>query len=81
MTARHASLLAALALSAAGCTVGPDYQRPPPADPPLPSRTLLACLRATAAILENCPNKHLYQSYEVRGERGERQRGEGLSES
>lgn len=42
---------------------------PPPADPPLPSRTLLACLRATAAILENCPNKHLYQSYEVRGER------------
>ncbi len=34
MTARRASLMAALALSAAGCAVGPDYQRPPPADPP-----------------------------------------------
>jgi hypothetical protein len=34
-------------------------------EPVLPTRTLLAILRVTALILENCSNKHLYQSYEV----------------
>lgn len=35
------------------------------ADPPFPTRDVLAVLRVTALILENCNNKHLYQSYEV----------------
>ncbi len=34
-------------------------------DPPFPAATCLAVLKATAVILENCGNKHLYQSYEV----------------
>lgn len=33
---------------------------------PLPSRNLKAILKATAQILENCSNKHLYSSCEVR---------------
>jgi len=36
------------------------------ADAPFPSSTVVAVLRVTAAILENCSNKHLYQSYDVR---------------
>ena len=41
------------------------------AQPPFPSEGVLAVLRATAAILEHCSNKHLYNSYEVRrGGRG-----------
>lgn len=31
-----------------------------------PSRNVLAILRVTAIILENCSNKHLYHSYEVK---------------
>ena len=34
-------------------------------DPPFPTATVLAVLRATATILVHCPNKHLYQSSEV----------------
>lgn len=34
-------------------------------DPPFPSRSVLAILRVSATILENCSNKHLYHSYEV----------------
>lgn len=34
-------------------------------DPPFPTRNVLWVLRVTATILENCNNKHLYQSYEV----------------
>ena len=34
-------------------------------DPPVPTAEVLAILRVTAAILENCSNKHLYQSTEV----------------
>ncbi|CAL8470977.1 g10519 [Coccomyxa elongata] len=33
-------------------------------DTPFPSRSLLAILRVSAIILENCSNKHLYHSYE-----------------
>ena len=33
--------------------------------PALPSRNLVAILRVTASILENCSNKHLYCSSEV----------------
>ena len=36
------------------------------ADPPFPSSTVVAVLRVTATILENCSNKHLYHSYDVR---------------
>ncbi len=35
-------------------------------DIPFPSRSVLAILRVSAIILENCSNKHLYHSYEVR---------------
>jgi hypothetical protein len=34
-------------------------------DTPFPSASILAILRASAIILENCSNKHLYHSYEV----------------
>ena len=34
-------------------------------DPPFPSSTVVAVLRVTATILENCSNKHLYHSYDV----------------
>ncbi|KAK9821448.1 hypothetical protein WJX81_000342 [Elliptochloris bilobata] len=33
-------------------------------DPPFPSSTVVAVLRVTATILENCSNKHLYHSYD-----------------
>ncbi len=36
------------------------------ADGPFPSRNVIQILRVTAIILENCSNKHLYNSYEVR---------------
>ena len=35
-------------------------------DEPFPTANVLAVLRTTAILLENCNNKHLYQSYEVR---------------
>ena len=31
----------------------------------LPSRTVIAVLKVTGSILENCSNKHLYSSCEV----------------
>ena len=34
-------------------------------DPPFPSSTVVAVLKVTATILENCSNKHLYHSYDV----------------
>lgn len=37
------------------------------ARPPFPVDLCVAVLRTTALILENCSNKHLYLSYEVRG--------------
>ena len=33
---------------------------------PFPSSSILAILRVSATIMENCSNKHLYHSYEVR---------------
>lgn len=39
---------------------------PGDAAPELPSRNLVAILKVTASILENCSNKHLYSSCEVR---------------
>lgn len=33
-------------------------------DPPFPTQSTLAVLNVTTMILENCTNKHLYQSYE-----------------
>jgi hypothetical protein len=36
-----------------------------PVDPPFPTAAVLAVLRATAVILENCGNKHFWASYEV----------------
>ena len=33
---------------------------------PFPSESTLAILRVSTIILENCSNKHLYHSYEVR---------------
>ena len=32
---------------------------------PFPSRSVLSILRVSTTILENCSNKHLYQSHEV----------------
>lgn len=37
------------------------------ADPPMPKTAVLEVLRATRMVLENCSNKHLYNSVEVRG--------------
>ncbi len=36
-------------------------------DEPFPTANILAVLRVTAIVLENCNNKHLYSSYEVGG--------------
>ena len=35
------------------------------AEGPFPSASILAILRVSATIMENCSNKHLYHSYEV----------------
>lgn len=35
-------------------------------DPPFPTLATVAVLKATCIILENCSNKHLYLSYEVK---------------
>jgi len=53
MTTFRISLLAALALGAAGCTVGPDYKRPPPADaPPLAFKETDAPIVGVAATFQ-----------------------------
>ena len=39
---------------------------PEPHAAPFPSRSVLSILRVSTTILENCSNKHLYQSHEVR---------------
>lgn len=38
---------------------------PEPHEAPFPWRSVLSILRVSTTILENCSNKHLYQSHEV----------------
>ena len=38
---------------------------PEPLEAPFPCRSVLSILRVSTTILENCSNKHLYQSHEV----------------
>ncbi len=39
---------------------------PPAAPGPFPKELVLALLRTTVALLENCSNKQIYQSHDVR---------------
>lgn len=57
-----------------------EFPEPGSAPEPFPVADCLAILRATSVLLENTMNKHLYQSYDVRGSIGVEARGRGRRE-